>query len=107
MAKGKNAPKKDNFMDELKDAPDDGKTEGNNDDVDNDEQGGEEEESEQPVKSRKGLSSVPMSLKRIRKTVENLDLDNLLAADKFDLRMALNYIEFLKETIGTMIEKIK
>lgn len=120
MAKRKNAPKNNQihqestFMDELENTADDVKTEGSNydDDVDNDEQRGEGEETEQlsspeqSVKSKKGLSSVSMSLKRVRKTVENLDLNDLSIADKFDLRMASSYIDFLKETIDNMLNKL-
>jgi len=106
VPKKKDTPKKENFMDEL---------ENTSEIPDNchEEDKGEKEEAkemdlpEQSVKSKKGLSTVPMSLKRIRKIVEEVNLNNISVADKFDLRMTSGYIDFLKETIDNMLEEIK
>lgn len=70
----------------------------------------EENEREEGIAENKrkiNLSSVPNSLKRMRKIIEGVDPDNLSIADKFDLRMSASYIDFLKETIDNILEQIK
>ena len=48
-----------------------------------------------------------MTLKRVRKIVEGINVDDISIADKFDLKMTSGYIDFLKETVDNMLEAIK
>jgi len=108
MAKGKNNPKKKNFMDELEQPNDSTEENEEGEELMKKEEINKEEinSPEQPIKNRKGLSSIPGSLKRMRKILDEIDTENISPADKLDLRTADMYIEFLVTTIKNILEEL-
>ena len=72
-----------------------------------------EQETEKEIRTAKKrgmtLKTVPISMKRIRKVIDDLreGIDDeeivLTSDDKFDLRMILMYSEWLKDTISGII----
>ena len=102
MARAKNTPKKESFMDELEEASE------TSDSISDAEENIEESsQAESPVKNKRGLSSIPMTLKRVRKIVEGVNVDDISIADEFDLKMTSGYIDFLKKTVDNMLEAVK